>query len=101
MRQHRTQTGDTQRLMNSSAFDNSCSQKDNLMADLDDAAQEDSIIIQQLASTQNLRASQQAASQLNKTDTRVQFETFDSSFDDKRDEKLVFKQIQRMEAEEL
>jgi len=33
--------------------------------------------------------------------TKVQFETFDSSMDEKRDEKLVFKYIQRMEPHEL
>lgn len=34
-------------------------------------------------------------------DTRVQFERFDSSSDDRREEKLVFKYIQRMEIGEL
>ena len=34
-------------------------------------------------------------------DTRVQFERFDSSSDDRREEKLVFKYIQRIEVGEL
>ena len=36
-----------------------------------------------------------------KADPRVQFETFDSSMDDRREEKLVYKFIQRMDYDEL
>lgn len=35
------------------------------------------------------------------TDARVQFETFDSSLEERREEKLVFKFIQRMDFSEL
>ena len=34
-------------------------------------------------------------------DSRVQFETFDSSMEDRKEEKLVFKYIQRMDFPEL
>ena len=36
-----------------------------------------------------------------KPETRVQFETFDSSMDERRDEKMIFKYIQRCEVDEL
>ncbi|CDW73662.1 dhhc zinc finger domain containing protein [Stylonychia lemnae] len=36
-----------------------------------------------------------------KPDTKVQYETFDSSIDERRDEKVVYKLIQRCETEEL
>lgn len=43
----------------------------------------------------------QQGSSFNRGETKVQFETFDSSMDERRDEKLVFKYIQRMEPLEL
>jgi len=52
--------------------------------------------------TNNRSAVNQATtSDYRAADARVQFERFDSSSNDHRDEKLVFKYIQRLEALEL